>query len=97
MTDKQPIPTCRDGCGERQCGGCATQPPSGARYQHLNCLVATADGDWWECDCGLPLEEPSSVPATVTCTCGQAWRFDRWPIGKGADPVETTEVEPRRV
>ena len=68
-----------------------------ARYQHLNCLSATADGEWWECDCGLPLDEPTEIPATVACACGQVWRFDRWPVGGDGSPVETTNVEPRRV
>ncbi len=97
MTETQKTPTCPAGCTDRACGGCNAEPLSGTRYEHLNCLVATAEGEWWECDCGLPLDEPAGVPATVTCACGQEWRFDRWPVGKEGDKPETSEVEPRRV
>jgi len=58
--------------------------------------VATPDGEYWECDCGLPLPEPAQVPETVRCACGQEWRFDHWPVG-AADSRELSEVEPRRV
>jgi len=97
MSDRQTSATCPEACGGGQCGGCQAEPLSGTRYEYLNCLVATAEGEWWECDCGLPLAEPNELPATVACACGQEWRFDRWPIATSANPAETTEVEPRRV
>ena len=82
----------------RSCRSCPSAGTlSGARYEHLNCLVATTDGEWWECDCGLPLAEPATIPATIACACGQEWRFDRWPIGPTPGSTDTTEVEPRRV
>ncbi|NPV08381.1 MAG: hypothetical protein HPY83_10535 [Anaerolineae bacterium] len=89
---------CPDGCARKSCDdGCSPDALSGGAYEHLNCLVATAEGEWWECDCGRPLEEPSTPGTTVQCPCGQQWRFDRWPLGHHLGDGETTEVEPRRI
>lgn len=98
MTASNTKNSCSDGCAQKGCGDCRSSDVlSGGFYEHLNCLVATAEGEWWECDCGRPLEEPATPGRTVRCPCGQQWRFDLWPLANHPDDAETTGVEPRRI